>query len=375
MSRDPDLESWLVLSMLPASPAALTRSLEHFGSPAALLAAADNGFADTPAARRALGTALRRHPSRAALDTAWRWLDCPGHCLLTLEDERYPALLRRIACPPPVLFVDGDPAALAAVTLAIVGSRRPTAGGVRNARTLAAELSRAGLLIASGLASGIDTAAHLGALDAEGPTVAVLGRGPDGVYPRANRELAARIAESGALVSEFPPGTPPRREHFPRRNRVIAGLAVGVVVVEAALRSGSLITARLALEENREVFAVPGSIHSPMSHGCHRLIREGAVLVEGAADVLAELGSGLRTGPAPCPQGPAHQPAPAAGAPDGLEAEARIVLDTMGYEPVTIDALVASSGLTPEQVSSILFLLELRGLVEPCHGGSYLRIA
>ncbi len=225
-----------------------------------------------------------------------RWLDGARRTLLTPDSPDYPCLLARIASPPPALFVEGMAAALALPQLAIVGSRSPTAIGRETATRFAAHLSRSGFAITSGLALGIDAAAHRGALDARGPTIAVLGGGLDRVYPVENASLAAAIlAAGGAVVSEFPIGTPPLPSHFPRRNRIIAGLAVGTLVVEAALHSGSLITARLAADQGREVFAIPGSIHSPTARGCHRLIRDGAKLVETADDVLAELAPLLAT--------------------------------------------------------------------------------
>jgi DNA processing protein len=297
------------------------------------------------------------------------WAAEPGRHILTVRDPRYPELLRRTADPPQVLYVLGDPEVLGLPQVAIVGSRHPTPGGAETAHELARDLAAAGLVVTSGLALGIDGAAHRGALAAGGVSVAVAGTGLDRVYPASHRELAHRLAAEGALVSEYPVGTPPLPEHFPRRNRIIAGLSLGTLVVEAALRSGSLITARLAGEEGREVLAVPGSIRNPLTRGCHALLREGATLVESAADVLQAL-AGLLP----------HVPAAAAGGPaeaqeheDPGDPDHRRVLASLGYDPAPIDLLVTRSGLTAEAVSSILLLLELRGLVESHGGGRYAR--
>jgi len=289
--------------------------------------------------------------------------------VLTLSDPDYPPLLRCITDAPTVLFLRGDPTCLSGALLAVVGSRHPTRPGEETARSFARALARQGLGVVSGLAVGIDAAAHRGALDAGGVTVAVAAHGPDSVYPPRHRELAERIAAGGALVSEFLPGTPPLREHFPRRNRVISGLSLGVLVVEAAVRSGSLITARLAGEQGREVFAIPGSIHNPMARGCHRLIRQGAKLVETVADLIEELG--WREGPA-APSGRVDDaPAPL----PELDADYVTVLDAMGYDPATVDVLVQRTGLTPQALSSMLLSLELRGIVDPLPGSGYVRAA
>ncbi|HDP89853.1 MAG TPA: DNA-protecting protein DprA, partial [Thioalkalivibrio sp.] len=262
-------------------------------------------------------------------------------------------------------FVAGEPRLLLTPQLAIVGSRHPTPGGRESAYEFARHLAGHGLTITSGLALGIDAAAHEGALAAPGLTVAVAATGLDRVYPSRHRALAHEIAEQGALVSEFSVGTGTRAEHFPRRNRIISGLAVGTLVVEAALRSGSLITARLATDQGREVFAIPGSIHNPLARGCHRLIRDGAKLVETAQDILEELDLSPTAGP----------PEQATDAPTvELDAEYHHLLMCMGYDPVPIDTLVQRSGLTTEAVSSMLLVLELRNLVASLNGGRYERI-
>lgn len=306
----------------------------------------------------------KKFPDAVAATQAW--LDHESHHLLTRSDPDYPSLLEDIPSPPEFLYVAGDIEALHLPTLAIVGSRNPTEGGRRNAFDFAHHLAASGFCISSGLAQGIDTAAHEGALKAGGRTVAFLGHGIDQVYPAANRELASKIAASGALVSEFPFGTPPLRENFPRRNRLISGLAIGTLVVEAAQRSGSLITARLAGEQGREVFAIPGSIHNPMAKGCHRLIRSGAKLVESADDIVGELGGlldGLRAA-----SGPED------GATDDAETsqpEHETLLNIMGHDPIGIDVLASESGLTIAELSSMLLILELEGRVERLSGGQF----
>jgi DNA processing protein len=254
--------------------------------------------------------------------------------------------------------------------LAIVGSRNPTPVGQQTAREFAAHLAACGLTIASGLAIGVDGAAHEGALDS-GRTVAVLGTGPDRVYPAAHRDLARRIADEGALVTEYPPGTTAVGRNFPRRNRIISGLSLGTLVTEAALRSGSLITARCAVEQGREVFSIPGSIHNPLARGCHALIRDGAKLVETAADILEELAPLLGSFTAETPR----QTENGKGDESGLDAEYRLLLATMGHDPASPDELIRSTGLPAESIASMLLLLELEGYVSSCPGGRYCRSA
>ncbi|MBK7251795.1 MAG: DNA-protecting protein DprA [Gammaproteobacteria bacterium] len=304
-----------------------------------------------------------------AADVAWLEKTTDVHPLLAHEDA-YPPLLAEIRDAPPVLFVRGSIAALSSPQLAIVGSRNPTTTGRSTAREFARWFAEAGLTITSGLALGIDAASHAGALAGGGLTVAVCGTGLDSVYPPENAALAERIVASGALVSELPPRSPPLRHHFPRRNRLISGLAHGVLVVEAARGSGSLHTARAAGEQGREVFAIPGSIHSPLSRGCHKLIREGAKLVEEAADVLAELKISLIS------QSLAHAgrpPDPTSPQSDELDKDYKILLDALGFEPAGIDSLVERTSLPSESVASMLLILELEGRVEPRPGGRYCR--
>ena len=286
-------------------------------------------------------------------------------------EAAWPVQLRAIPDPPEVLYVLGEPAILAAPAIAIVGSRAPTPAGRETAYEFARRLAAAGLVVTSGLAAGVDAAAHRGAIAAGGRTVAVCATGLDRIYPAHNATLATEIAACGALVSEFPPGTPPLPGHFPRRNRLISGLSLGVLVVEARHRSGSLITARLAAEQGREVFALPGSIHSPLARGCHRLIRDGARLVETPEEVLAGLQPDLFEAlAAPLAQAPGAK----GFFPGSLDTDSKILLNACGFEPVDVDTLVARTGLEAGSVTSMLVLLELRGEIESSAGGMYCRL-
>lgn len=294
-----------------------------------------------------------------------------GGRLLARDDPSYPPQLAAIADPPAQLYLRGAAAALAAPAIAIVGSRHPTPAGRATAFDFARQFATRGLVVVSGLAAGIDAAAHHGALAAGGLTVAVCGTGLDRTYPPGHAGLAARIVAQGALVSEFPPGTPPRPYHFPRRNRILSGLSLGVLVVEARYRSGSLITARLAAEQGREVFALPGSIHNPLARGCHRLIRDGARLVESVEEVVAGLQADLF---AALPAARAQAPGAQAISAGPLDKDSRILLNACGFDPVDVDTLVQRTGLPAASVASMLVLLELRGEVEPSAGGTYCRL-
>ncbi len=307
-----------------------------------------------------------RPPGRAdqaGVDRDLEWLAGPGRTLLTVDDPRYPRQLAAAGGMPAALFVRGDPIHLSRPQVAIVGSRAATATGCETAFAFAAELAAFGFTITSGLATGIDAAAHRGALAVGGVTVAVCGTGLDRVYPPGHERLAEEIAAAGALISEFPTGTPPAPGNFPRRNRLMSGLSRGVLVVEAAARSGSLITARLAGEQGREVMAVPGSIHNPQSRGCHRLIKDGAALVESVDDVLAALGATRLAAAAECAENPQ---AP-------LDSEAEMLLNALGFEPTGLDRLVQRTGMTARSVLAKLQLLELEDRVESLAGGRYSR--
>lgn len=358
------LRAWLTLLHAPGVGAAtFNKLIEHFESPTEVLALdADSlrGIGLKVATINWLTANDRRGVER---DLEWCG-SAADHHILTLADEGYPKSLRHIANPPPVLFAKGQLDLLNRTQLAIVGSRNPSAGGRSNAKQFAAALSRQGYVITSGLALGVDAAAHEGALAAAGKTVAVMGTGLDRVYPARHRELAVSIRECGVLVSEFPIGSGPRAEHFPRRNRIISGLSLGVLVVEAAPQSGSLITARMALEQDREVFAIPGSIHNPLARGCHALIRQGAKLVESVDDIMEELPPQVATASGVETTSSAHT--------EVSEAQQHL-LTHMGYDPVSIDVLVDTSRLTADELSSMLLLMELQGLVTSMPGGLYVR--
>jgi DNA processing protein len=298
------------------------------------------------------------------------WLAGPARSLLTVDDPHYPVQLAAMPGMPAALFVQGDPSVLARPQVAIVGSRAATAAGCETAFGFAARLAAHGFAITSGLATGIDAAAHRGALAAGGVTIAVCGTGLDRVYPTGHERLAEEIAAAGALISEFPTGTPPAPHNFPRRNRLMSGLALGVLVVEAAARSGSLITARLAGEQGREVMAVPGSIHNPLARGCHRLIKDGAALVETVEDVLLALGvSRLESAPDCAPDARESAKIPQGA----LDSDAEMLLNALGFEPTDLDRLVERTGMTARFVLSNLQLLELEGRVEALAGGRYSR--
>ncbi len=363
-----ETEAWLLLSQAPGIGSRyFQRLLGRFGEAGRALQAPRQQLSDLGIPQKSIDS-LKQMQSESIAPTL-EWLAKPGHRLITLADENYPELLRRIDDPPPVLYLIGNPELLHHPQLAIVGSRNPTPTGLDNAREFARVLASAGLAITSGLAIGIDGAAHQGALSG-GDTLAVLGTGPDRIYPAAHRDLAHRIAEKGLLISEFPPGTPARAENFPRRNRLISGLSLGTLVVEAAPQSGSLITARLALEQGREVFAIPGSIHNPLARGCHALIRQGAKLVESAQDIVEELGSLLGS---LAPLENARETPHPSGSSCLDDPDYRHLLDALGYDPVSIDELIARTGLTAEVVSSMLLVLELEGHVSSAVGGRYSR--
>jgi DNA processing protein len=371
MTENDDLLAWATLVRAPGlDVAGLSVALERLGSARAVVAASEAGWgraAMSPETRAFLSS-----PRAIPRTCERRWLDSAGHHLLPFTDPRFPALLRSIPECPVALYVSGNLGALAEPQLAIVGSRNPTAQGRETALAFAEYLGERGLGVTSGVAEGIDACAHQGALRAQGITLGVLGAGIDVVYPRCNRPLHEDIERHGALVTEFAPGTPPRRGNFPRRNRIIAALSLGTLVVEAARRSGSLITARLANSYGRDVFAVPGSIHSPLSRGCHELIKGGAKLTETADDILRELNFSAFF---------ANDLAQAADVPQrlrrtsGLDKDHKILLDALGYDPVDLDKLIVRTGFKPEAVSSMMLILELEGHVQAAPGGRYSRVA
>lgn len=366
-----EFDAWFRLIETPGlGRERVRRLLAAFGPAPAVWAASRAARREVAgAAADALGDTHAALAERLELARRW-WQAGEGRGALTLADPEYPPQLLQTADPPLLLYVHGDVSRLAAPMLAMVGSRHPTAQGADNARAFAAALARSGWTIVSGMARGIDAASHEGALGA-GPggagTVAVVGTGPDIVYPPAHRALARRILHHGVIVSELAPGTPALKENFPQRNRIIAGLAAGTLVVEAAVRSGSLITARLAAEAGREVFAIPGSIHSPQSRGCHALLKQGAKLVETAEDVAEELrgaGAGARQASLPLAAAPGHSDAPTPEDP---------LLAAIGHDPVTLDALLARTGETVQRLSARLLDLELEGRIARLAGGLYQR--
>jgi DNA processing protein len=366
-----DLLAWAAFVRAPGlDAAALLAALDRLGKPADLLRASN--AAHDRAALPAVTRAFLSSPAAAPREAERRWLDSDRHHLVPFTDPRYPKLLRATPQCPVALYVSGNLDALTDPQLAIVGSRNPTPQGQESALAFGENLGCRGLGITSGVAEGIDAHAHRGALTAQGITLGVLGTGIDIIYPRCNARLFTEIQVQGALLSEFPLGTPPRRSNFPQRNRVIAGLSLGTLVVEAARRSGSLITARLANAYGREVFAIPGSIHSPLSRGCHELIKAGAKLVETVDDILCELNFSAffvndfraSDSAAACTQ----------NAP-GMDKDHKILLDALGFDPVDLDTLVVRTGFKPDAVSSMMLILELEGHVHTAPGGRYSRVA
>lgn len=356
MNDSGDLAAWIELSLVPGLGGSRFRSLlSAFGLPAHVLGATRSQLCRV--VPETLAASILERSRGPEIEKAVRWAGKPGHAVLTLADAAYPKQLLEIPDPPALLYVAGEARLLSSPALAIVGSRNATPQGLRNAHAFARALSDAGLAIVSGLAIGVDSEAHRGGLEGSGSTIAVLGTGIDVIYPRRNAPLADDILSRGALVSEFPLGTEPHAGNFPRRNRLISGLARGCLVVEAAVDSGSLISARLAADQGREVFAIPGSIHSPLSKGCHALIKQGAKLVESAQDVLDELGIPARRAEIAPEPGGGHD-----------------LLDKMGFDPCDIDELTVRSGLPAEAVSAALLELELDGKIAGLPGGLYQRI-
>jgi len=358
-----DVESWLRFALVPLGCRTRLKLLRHYGSPDGVLNTTAASLRDWLAPQQV--SALLDAASRSAWpELQWHqdWLSEESNHFLTLADADYPRSLLDLPDAPAFLFVKGDLALLARPAMALVGSRQATPQGVANAEAFAASLSQAGHTIVSGLAAGIDAAAHRGGMSGTGSTVAVVGTGLDRVYPASNRALAHQIAQRGVLISEFVLGSPPRSAHFPRRNRLIAALGAGCLVVEATLASGSLITAKQAAELGREVFAIPGSIHSPQSKGCHRLIKDGAKLVESAQDIHEELSIPALFAPALITN---------SSATDGLD---KNILVQMGWEPVDIDTLAIRAAMATEELSTVLLTLELEGEIAPLPGGRYQRV-
>ena len=357
MSLDADIASWITLSQIPGlGSASLRRLLQVFGSPEAILQSPVSTLSQH--IKRPVAQAVHEGVDESALAAVSSWLEDALNHVLTIGDKEYPQALLNTADPPLLLYVKGRLDLLNVPAVAVVGSRNATAQGTRNAEAFARALSDAGLCVVSGMAQGIDSAAHIGGLQGAGSSVAVVGTGLDRVYPASNRKLAHSLAQTGAVVSEFPLGTPPLAANFPRRNRIISGLSAGCLVVEASLQSGSLITARMALEQGRDVFAIPGSIHSPQSKGCHLLIKQGAKLAESAQDILEELGFLSVPSDFSRMSAPEHE-----------------LFDHLGFEPLDAETLAQRSGLTIGELSAILLQLELDGYIASLPGGLYQRIA
>jgi DNA processing protein len=362
--------AWVTLTRAPALDVPTLRgAIEILSHAQGIIEASDASRrrAGIPAAARGFLSS-----TKAALSAAERaWLDCPRHHVVPFTDPHFPALLLGAEHYPIALYVVGDVDILNDPQLAIVGSRNPTPQGRDTAHEFSEYLAGRGLVITSGLAAGIDSAAHRGALRAQGITLGVLGSGVDVIYPRSNIPLSMEIQQQGALVSGFPLGTPPRRENFPQRNGIIAALSLGTLVVEAGRGSGSLITARLAATLGRELFAIPGSIHSPLSRGCHELIRQGAHLTETAHDILSALNfSAFFAGRPAAPEGRETEVIREAG----MDKDHKILLDALGFDPADLDVLVVRTGFKPEAVSSMMLILELEGHVKAAPGGRYSRV-
>lgn len=361
MALDNDLAFWLRLSLIPGlGDRSLRRLLLSFGSPQQIFSASHAALAkfvpaETAAAIRDGGA------GEGPLDVVAAWLEDPVNHVVTLADAEYPQALLETPDPPLLIYVKGRTELLNRRSLAVVGSRSATPQGMANAESFARALSDAGLTIISGLALGIDAAAHRGGLAGAASSVGIVGTGLDIVYPARNRDLAHRLAVEGAIFSEYPLGTPARGANFPRRNRLISGLARGCLVIEAALQSGSLITARLANEQGKEVFAIPGSIHSPLSKGCHALIKQGAKLAESAQDILEELGMAASANGSPATM----------AAPDS---QTQLLLDQLGFYPCDIDTLCERCGFNSEVVLPLLTQLEIDGRVSALPGGRFQRV-
>lgn len=369
--KEDDRAFWLALHRIRGlGPIGQRKLLDAFPTVKQIFSADDSTLKKTGLNKKSRASVYQ--PDWETIEADLVWLDMPDHHLITINDEAYPTLLREIPDPPVVLFAHGCPEVLKTIQIGIVGSRNPDTAGRKTADEFARELVYAGATVTSGLALGIDGCSHQGALNANGYTIAVTGNGLDMIYPARHKTLAEKIVDNGILVSEFPPGTKPVAANFPRRNRIISGMSTGVLVIQAALRSGSLITARYAMEQGREVFAIPGSIHNPLAKGCHTLIKQGAKLVESVNDIIEELGflatvvidenvsrkNDVKNN---------HYE-------EKLDVDYKVLLDTMAYDPISVDRLIELTGLTTDSVSSMLLILELRGLVVSQAGGIYMRV-
>ncbi len=360
------LRDWLILWRVPGVGAKTYLALlDTFKSPSDVLSASTNDLKKAKLSDAVIQKI--KSVDGAVIEPDLAWLEQSDCHVMCWHDDDYPALLKEIPDPPPLLFVRGDRSLLSSMQLAIVGTRSPSPMALKTTHAFAKSLASFGLTITSGLALGIDQAAHYGALDSSKKTIAVAATGLDRVYPASHKQLAKEIIKTGAIVSEFPIGTQPKPGYFPRRNRIISGLSLGVLVVEATIKSGTLVTAKHAMEQGREVFAMPGSIHNPLAKGCHHLIRQGAKLVETADDVLEELGSlsCVVAGDVDVKQEPLAKVT--------LEADYLTLLEKIAFDPISVDDLIMETKCTAEEVSSMLLVLELEGLVASAPGGFFYR--
>jgi len=361
---------WLALCRTPGlGPISQRRLLEKFGGTPEQLFIADRKILQANGLK---SKTLKyfQSPDWQEIERDLAWLEQPNHHLITIVDKRYPPLLKEIPDAPIVLFICGDPELIQSIQVGVVGSRNPSSGGKRIAYEFSKQIAQCGITVTSGMALGIDYSSHLGALDVGKKTIAVLGNGLDIIYPARHKQLVERIVEQGALISEFPIGVKPLAKNFPRRNRIISGLSTGVLVVEAAQQSGSLITAKYAMEQGREVFAIPGSIHNPLSKGCHSLIKQGAKLVENVQEIIDELGPLIHT-----TIERAELKEYVSNNTKGIDDDGyKHLLNVMAYESISIDQLIEHTGLTADVVSSMLLTLELAGLITASPGGLYVRV-
>ncbi len=403
MKTEDDLQSWIALWRVSGvGSKSFQKLLANIGDPKSVFSSNISTLTQAGISEKLAHAILYDKTSHEASNADIEWLNAAqDHHIITIQCNEYPELLKRISDPPPLLYVHGQLSLLKDPQIAIVGSRNPTQGGSNNAYEFAKHLGQTGFCITSGLALGIDGSAHRGALEAKTPTIAVIATGIDRVYPAKHREMAHHIAAHGAIVTEFPLGTQPKSGHFPRRNRIISGLSYGTLVVEAAQQSGSLITARLAMEQNREVFAIPGSIHNPLARGCHQLIKQGAKIVENAQDIMEEMARVIDIDTLSGEQ----QSSPATDSihikdnnkkhsskinnehspqhidthtdklhTDNIDNEQEIILKEMGYDPISIDQLVIQTGIDTAALSASLLMLELQNYIASNGGGTYTRL-
>ena len=382
MKKAETLKLWILLWQAPGVGAkTYQKLLDKFDSPQDVFAATAEMLKQAGISPKVVSSIQNQKNANSA-NADIEWLNSSDrHFIITIDCAEYPALLKQINNPPPLLYIHGNPSLLNDPQLAVVGSRSPTQSGLSNAYEFSKFLANSGLCITSGLALGVDGAAHKGALDANAPTIAVIATGADRIYPARHRDLAHRIVEQGAIVSEFSIGTQAKSENFPRRNRLISGMSHGTLVVEAAKRSGSLITAQLASEQNREVLAIPGSIHNPLARGCHQLIRQGAKLVETAEDILEEMANvidvdsiqndlDITSSNIISPESTIQEESKI-----DTDSEYNELLDQMGYDPISIDELVLRTSQSPESIAAMLLMLELKSKVSSNGGGTYTRIS